>query len=43
MNRIGVSYIVNVLRFVLACWTFVELYYAWIELADIIENEKVPV
>ncbi|MFB5252748.1 DUF2178 domain-containing protein [Bacillus cereus] len=42
MNRIGVSYILNVLRFVIAFWAFIELYYAWIELANIIETEKLP-
>src|SRR6476661_4393265 len=42
MNKIAVSYIVNVLRFVIACWAFIELYYAWIELANIIETEKLP-
>ncbi|PFK06124.1 DUF2178 domain-containing protein [Bacillus cereus] len=42
MNRIGFSYIVNVLYTALACWTFVELYSATTELADIIKNERVP-
>ena len=42
MNKIAVSYIVNVLRFVIACWAFIELYYAWIELANIIGTEKFP-
>ena len=42
MNKLAVSYIVNVMRFVIACWAFIELYYAWIELANIIETEKFP-
>ncbi|PFN14951.1 DUF2178 domain-containing protein [Bacillus cereus] len=41
MNRIGFSYIINVLYTVLACWTFVELYNVTTELANIIKNERV--
>ena len=42
MNRIGFSYIINVLYTALACWTFVEFYSVITELADIIKNEKFP-
>ncbi|KFM98806.1 DUF2178 domain-containing protein [Bacillus clarus] len=42
MNRLIFSYLVNVLIMALACWTFIELYYGVIELANIIEAEKVP-
>ncbi|EJS64707.1 DUF2178 domain-containing protein [Bacillus cereus] len=42
MNRIGFSYIINVLYTALACWTFVEFYNVITELADIIKNEKFP-
>lgn len=41
MNRIAFSYAVNVLYAGLACWTFIELYYAVIELANIIQNKRV--
>ena len=40
MNRIGFSYIINVLYTALACWTFVEFYSVITELADIIKNEN---
>ena len=42
MNRIGFSYIINVLYTALACWTFIEFYSVITELADIIKNEKFP-
>ncbi|WP_459502443.1 DUF2178 domain-containing protein [Bacillus sp. C1] len=42
MNRIILSYVVNVLFIGLASWAFIELYYAVIELANIIQSEKVP-
>ncbi|HEK9101145.1 DUF2178 domain-containing protein [Bacillus cereus] len=42
MNRIILSYVVNVLFIGLASWTFIELYYAVIELANVIQNEQVP-
>ncbi|MBC6973766.1 DUF2178 domain-containing protein [Bacillus sp. Xin] len=42
MNRIMLSYAVNVLFIGLASWAFVEFYYAVIELENIIQSEKVP-
>ncbi|MEH7459891.1 DUF2178 domain-containing protein [Bacillus pseudomycoides] len=42
MNRIAFSYVVNVLYVGLACWMFIELYYAVMELANIIQNKRVP-
>ncbi|MDT3498343.1 DUF2178 domain-containing protein [Bacillus toyonensis] len=42
MNRLMISYVINVLIMALACWAFIELYYGIIELANIIEAKKVP-
>ncbi|MCI0767138.1 DUF2178 domain-containing protein [Bacillus sp. TL12] len=42
MNRIMLSYVVNVLFIGLASWAFVKFYYAVIELENIIQSEKVP-
>ncbi|TKI83442.1 DUF2178 domain-containing protein [Bacillus mycoides] len=41
MNRLMISYVINVLIMALACWVFIELYYGIIELANIIEAKKV--
>ncbi|RFB54156.1 DUF2178 domain-containing protein [Bacillus thuringiensis] len=41
MNRLMISYVINVLIMALACWVFIELYYSIIELANIIEAKKV--
>ncbi|PEY42163.1 DUF2178 domain-containing protein [Bacillus cereus] len=42
MNRIILSYVVNMLFIGLASWAFVELYYFEVEFANIIQTEKVP-
>ncbi|PEM42796.1 DUF2178 domain-containing protein [Bacillus wiedmannii] len=42
MNRLMVSYVINVLIMALACWTFIEMYYGVIDFSNIIEAEKVP-
>ncbi|WP_141540283.1 DUF2178 domain-containing protein [Bacillus cereus] len=42
MNRIILSYMVNVLFIGLASWAFIELYYVEVEFANIIQTEKVP-
>lgn len=41
MNRLMISYVINVFIMALACWVFIELYYGIIELANIIEAKKV--
>ncbi|MED3539856.1 DUF2178 domain-containing protein [Bacillus toyonensis] len=41
MNRLMISYMINVLIMALACWVFIELYYGIMELANIIEAKKV--
>ncbi|MDM5153466.1 DUF2178 domain-containing protein [Bacillus sp. DX1.1] len=41
MNRIVLSYVVNVFYIGLASWTFIELYYGVMEFANIIRTEKV--
>ncbi|KAB2446252.1 DUF2178 domain-containing protein [Bacillus thuringiensis] len=41
MNRLIISYVINVLIMALTCWGFIELYYGIIELANIIEAKKV--
>ncbi|MCI0765925.1 DUF2178 domain-containing protein [Bacillus sp. TL12] len=42
MNRLMVSYAINVLIMALACWAFIELYYGVIAIANTIEAKKVP-
>lgn len=41
MNRLIISYVINVLIMALTCWVFIELYYGIIEFANIIEAKKV--
>ena len=41
MNRLMISYMINVIIMALACWVFIELYYGIIELANIIDAKKV--
>ncbi|PEM49632.1 DUF2178 domain-containing protein [Bacillus wiedmannii] len=41
MNRLIISYVINVLIMTLTCWVFIELYYGIIEFANIIEAKKV--
>lgn len=40
MNRIGLSYVINIGILAIACWTFVEYFHVFIELANIIHTEK---
>lgn len=42
MNRLVFSYMLNVLLMVLAGWTFIELYYFTIEVANFIQTKRVP-
>ncbi|MEB9674021.1 MULTISPECIES: DUF2178 domain-containing protein [Bacillus cereus group] len=42
MNRLMISYVINVFIMALACWAFIEFYYGIIELSNIIEAKKVP-
>lgn len=41
MNRLIISYVINVLIMALTGWVFIELYYGIIEFANIIEAKKV--
>ncbi|MEH7461345.1 DUF2178 domain-containing protein [Bacillus thuringiensis] len=40
MNRIGLSYVINIGILVIACWGFVEYFHVITELANIIRTEK---
>ncbi|WP_410984600.1 DUF2178 domain-containing protein [Bacillus cereus] len=42
MNRIMLSYVVNLFFIGLASWAFIEFYYFEVEFANIIQSEKVP-